>query len=403
LACDACDAGAWVGPAPAGHDVWCESCQTAAALPAAPSGQRCERCDAPFSPAPRFVELWGELQHLDAVLGAWAGDVAPLAAILPERPRHLTDLSPPESLAGDPPARRALLNAVRQGDWHAALAAPDDRDPDARARAARAIAHERLGEREAAIAEWGRALEAGEDARARLARGALLARAGQLDAAARDLALAGERFEARWDRAVVALQQATAADAVMPAPDVLASARSEAGEASEYWSDPTIGRLLWTLLVERALARRGAKEVAPLSEADLAALRGAEQEFEHATFWDRAMQLMGWARLGALEDVARIAAPLAREQAAALLVEPALSGAPLLAVTQAVAAARTAMDMGDPVEARHDNHDAFARDDLRRFRIPCAACGRGTIGIEETAELPEPLELSPEGPGRGEG
>jgi len=44
------------------------------------------------------------------------------------------------------------------------------------------------------------------------------------------------------------------------------------------------------------------------------------------------------------------------------------------------------MDMGDPVEARHDIHDAFARDDLRRFRIPCAACGRGSVGIDETAE-----------------
>jgi phage terminase large subunit GpA-like protein len=44
------------------------------------------------------------------------------------------------------------------------------------------------------------------------------------------------------------------------------------------------------------------------------------------------------------------------------------------------------MDTGDPVEARHDIATAFARDDLRRFRIPCAACGRGTVGIEETAE-----------------
>ena len=45
---------------------------------------------------PRFVELWGELQHLDAVLGAWAGDPQPLATLLPERPRFVTDLADPE-------------------------------------------------------------------------------------------------------------------------------------------------------------------------------------------------------------------------------------------------------------------------------------------------------------------
>ena len=377
-----------MGPSPAGHDVWCESCQTAASLPSAPAGQRCARCTAPHTAAPRFVELWGELQHLDAVLAAWAGDAATLASILPERPRYVTDLAPPEPHPEDPAHRRAKLDAVRHGDWHGVLAAPDD--PDARACAARAIAHERLHAHDVAIIEWTRALEAGENVRARLARGALHARAGRRDEAARDLALAGDSYEARWDRAALALETAVASGAA-PDPDSLQRARAEVGEASAYWSDPTVGRLLWTLLVERELARREEASGGKLDERTAAALRAAEAEFEHATFWDRAMQLLGWARLGALEDVARVAAPLAREQAAALLVEPALSGAPLLAVTQSVAAARTAMDMGDPVEARHDIHDAFAREDLRRFRIPCAACGRGTIGIEETAELQDPV------------
>jgi hypothetical protein len=167
-------------------------------------------------------------------------------------------------------------------------------------------------------------------------------------------------------------------------------ARDEAGEPSAYWSDPTVGRLLWTLLVERVLTPQLEASGRPgTTNVLLEPLRAAEAEFESDTFWDRAMQLLGWARLGALEDVARIAAPLAREQSAALLDEPSLTGAPLLGVTQAVAAARSAMDMGDPVEARHDIHDAFARDDLRRFRIPCAACGRGSIGIDETAEAAE--------------
>jgi len=26
------------------------------------------------------------------------------------------------------------------------------------------------------------------------------------------------------------------------------------------------------------------------------------------------------------------------------------------------------------------------RGDLRRFRVPCAACGRGTVGVDETVE-----------------
>ena len=391
LACDACGAGAWVGSTANGHAVWCESCQTAALLAAAPTGQRCARCGAPYSPAPRFVELWGELQQLDAVLGAWAGDLAPLAAILPERPRHLTDLTPPELRDGDSPALRERLAAVRRGDWRAVLAGAEDADP--RSLAACAIAHERLGEYPEAVAAWDRVLAAGEDERARLARGSLLARTGRHEDAAHDLSAAGDSFAARWDRAALTLEQVVAKSGGVPEAATLLRARTEAGEASAYWSDPTVGRLLWTLLVEHALAQQAALDgPADPGEGVLASLRAAETQFEHATFWDRAMQLAGWARLGALEDVARVASPLAREQSAALLDEPALTGAPLLAVTQAVAAARTAMDLGDPVEARHDIHDALMREDLRRFRIPCAACGKGTVGVEETSESPEPEE-----------
>ncbi len=180
---------------------------------------------------------------------------------------------------------------------------------------------------------------------------------------------------------------AAAGDA-LPDAGALLRARAEAGEASAYWSDPTIGRLLWSLLIERAAAH-GAGPAAPLAESGRAVLRSAESEFEHATFWDRAMMLVGWARLGAHDEAVRLAAPLAREQSAALLDEPALHGTPLVSVTRAVAAARAAMDMGDPVEARHTIAEAFAREDLRRFRIPCARCGRGSIGVDETFEPAE--------------
>lgn len=387
LACDACDAGAWVGPRADGYDVWCESCQSAWTLEATPgAGVRCERCNVPLGAWPRFVELWGELQHLDAVLGAWAGDANALLAILPERPRFLTDLTPPPVRADDPPARAARLAALRRGAWRAVLDAPSDADP--RALAACAIAHERSGDSASAIASWDAVLAVGENARARLARGALRARAGQLAEAAADLALAGETFEAHWNRAAAMLHEAVRSGEGLPDAGVLWRARGEAGQASDHWSDPTVGRLLWSLLVERELARVSGA-TATLEAPARAALRAAEAEFEHVTFWDRAMVLAGWTRLGASDEAARVAAPLAREQAAVLLDEPSLSGTALLGVTQAVAAARSAMDMGDPVEARHALAEAFAREDLRRFRIPCGACGRGTLGIEETAEVEE--------------
>jgi hypothetical protein len=384
LACDACGAGAWLGSGAGGFDAWCEACQTPQRLDAAPTpGARCVRCGAPLAVLPRFVELWGELQHLDAVLGAWAGDGTPLATLLPERPRFVTDLTPPAPAPGDPPARLALLAAVARGDWRAVLAAPPD--ACARAHAARAIAHERLGEVAGALAAWDAVLAAGEDARARLARGSLLARAGRHAAAAADLAVAGVGFEARWDRAALLVHEVVAAGAGPPDAARLARARAEVGAASDYWSDPTVGRLLWTLQVERELARPGAG-AGELPDEARAALRAAESELEHDTFWDRALLLVGWVRLGALDEAARIAAPLARRQSAALLDEPALAGRALGDVARALAAARSAMDAGDPVGALREIAAAFARDDLRRFRIPCAACGRGTVGIEETAE-----------------
>ena len=389
LACDGCEAGAWVGPGADGFDVWCESCQTPLRLPSQPTaGSRCPRCSVAVFALPRFVELWGELQHLDAVLSAWAGDAQPLATLLPERPRFLTDLDPPAPEPQDSPALAACLAAAAQGAYRALVAmAPDEVPDDPRAHAARAIAYERTGDASAALAEWDVVLSTPDlapeaEARAHLARGSLLARAGREAAAATDLEGAGSSVAARWTRAALLVHAAISQHAGLPDAGVLLRARAQAGEASAYWSDPTIGRLLWSLLVERALAAQG-PQGAPLPDATRAALRAAEAEFEHSTFWDRAMMLVGWVRLGVQDEAARIAGPLAREAAAGLLDEPALHGQPLVDMTRAVVESRTAMDMGDPGEARHAIAPAFARADLRRFRIPCASCGRGTIGIEE--------------------
>src|SRR5262245_6459246 len=179
-----------------GFDAWCEACQHAQSLAAAADdASRCERCGARLPAAPRFVELWGMLQHLDAVLAAWAGDATPLATLLPERPMFLTDLTPPVAAPDDPAALRTQLAALARGEWSAVVAAPAvSGTAGMRAHAARAIAHERAGDPAAAIAAWGVVLAAGEDERAHLARGALLARAGRLDEAAKDLERAGDSF-----------------------------------------------------------------------------------------------------------------------------------------------------------------------------------------------------------------
>ena len=403
-----------MGAAAIGFDAWCEACQLAQVLPGSPrAGARCMRCGTRLVAAPRFPELWGMLQQLDAVLAAWAGDAVPLATLLPERPVFLTDLTPPDARADDPDALRTQLAALARGDWHAVLAATIDgtrAEPGSpsevaraepgvlsevaranhaslsnvaraghgvRSDAARAIAHERAGDPTAAIAAWDRVLATGEDERARLARGSLLARARRHAEAAADLRRAGDSFAARWSRAALLVYAATEDPAGALDAGLLARARAEAGEASAFWSDPTVGRLVWSRLVERARI---------VNDADRARLRAAERELEHDTFWDRALLLVGWVRVGVPEEAARVAASLARDEARALAAEPALTGTPLRDVANAVARTIAAIDAGEPRRARDAIAGALAREDLRRFHLPCAACGRGSIGIDEVRE-----------------
>ncbi len=384
VACDRCDAAVWTGPDGARVVAWCEACQVPRTLDA---DRACPECDAPLAVEPRFVELWGGLQQLDAVLAAWRGDARALATLLPERPRFVTDLDPPAPRAGDPPALRALLEACAHGDYRSVLTDRSATDP--RAHAARAIAFERLRDPAAAIAAWDAVLAHDEDARARLARGALHALAGHWDAADADLARAGASFPARWDRASLALHRAIVERDGFPDADTLAAARTEAGPASAYWSDPTVGRLVWSLVVERTLAGRPAPLA--VSEPDThARVRAAEATFEHATFWDRAMQVVGWWRLGAAREVARLAAPLADAQAAEVLAEPALRGVALAEVAAILRAVRSAGADGDPAAAQRLLAPAVARADLQRFRIPCRHCGMGTVGVDGVEEPESP-------------
>jgi len=388
VGCDACGAGGAIGPragpGPASRDAWCEACQRGEVVTAAGSPSGCARCGAPLSlEAPRFLEAFGMAQELAAVVAAWGGEPASLRTLLPERPRFLSDLTPPPADAADASRAAAALAELAAGAFAKArpgLVAWTEAAPgEARAWEARAIAEERLGDAAGAEESWSRALACRDAPRARLARGVLRARRGALAEAGADLSRAGEGHEARWNRAALRVVHAVAVTPGLPAGEVLAAARAEAGPVSDYWSDFTVGRLLWTLLVERALARRAAG--APICPEERV-LRAAEREFEHDTFWDRAMILHGYASLGMRAEEASVAAPLAAARAGALAAEPFLRARGAEALRDATERAAASVLAGDPAGAGPALDFLLTREDLRRYGVPCAACGRGLLRAE---------------------
>lgn len=398
LTCDACGAGGAIGPREDGAcDAWCEACQRGQVVPRVPSEvtPACERCGGPLSlDAPRFLEAFGAVQDLAAVVAAWRGDAAPLKALLPERPRFLTDLTPPAPASDDAPEVKDGLAALRAG--HAAAALPvlvawSSRHTDrAHLWEARAIAEERLGDPATAEESWSRAVAATGGSRTRLARGVLRARRADFDGAREDFHRAGDSREARWNRAALSIVEAVAITPGLPSESLIEAARREAGEASSYWSDPTIGRLMWSLLVERAEARRraGASECP-----DERVLRAAAGLFEHDTFWDRAMVLSGYAALGMRADATAIAAPLAVERARPFAAEPFLRARGAEAIRGAAEEVLGAVERGDADQTAAALAPLTARDDLRQYAVPCAACGRGLVradAIEETEEATRP-------------
>lgn len=389
VGCDRCDAGGWIGRREAAVDAWCEGCQRGAVLAGdAGAGSRCGACGQPLTLAePRFLELYGELQNLGAVLSAWDGEVGPLAALLPDRPRFLTDLNPPPPRSQDASAAREALATLARGEFTAARALLEQavaRTPgDARLHFALGIAAQRLGEQAVAEAAFGRALAGAESAAARVARGTLRAWRGEFAGAREDFARAGDRREGRWNRAALLLVEAVTTTGGLPASEVVQAARREAGEPSPYWSEHTVGRLLWTLLVERAAARAGSGAPECPDERTLGA---AERELEFDTFWDRALVVEGYARLGLARETEAAASSLALERALALLGEPCVAGEagrPLAAALERVAAAVKA---GEPAVALAAVQEIARREDLRRFRVPCLRCGHGTLGVDRVEE-----------------
>jgi tetratricopeptide (TPR) repeat protein len=390
VACDACDSASWIGAAGGAFAAWCEACQQGVALAASTAshdGATCPRCGRMLTlSAPRFVEIYGELQNLAAVLAAWDGDPEPLAELLPDRPRFLTDLTPDAPASSDEPEVRDALLALTAGAYAEArtqLEALERSRADARLSRALAIALERTGDLAGAEAALDRALAADDTPRMRLQRGALRARRADFAAAREDLARAGDDFEARWDRAALGLLEAVSVTPGLPARESIDAARREAGEPSSYWSDHTIGRLLWSLLAGRARSR-SVMELSPCPDART--LRAAEVELEFDTFWDRAMVLEGYARLALAEDAARVAAPLALALIRQLAAEPSLASDSAGSIATVFDAAVHAISRGRPGGACDAILGLLKRADLQHYRVPCRHCGRGSIGVDQIEE-----------------
>jgi hypothetical protein len=224
-------------------------------------------------------------------------------------------------------------------------------------------------------------LAAGEDERARLARGALLARAGRLDEAAQDL----ERPAARSRRAGAARRCSSPRRSTAARRTPRRSrARAPSGEPAAYWSDPTVGRLLFSLLVSRALAT-DESEPRHASDAERARLRAAERQLEHDTFWDRALVLVGWVRVGAPDEAARVAS-----RSRAPRRERSRPNRRWPARRSRESRWRSAMRAARSRRAsRPGASGARGRTRARRPRAlphPCGRCGRGTVGVDEVLE-----------------
>jgi tetratricopeptide (TPR) repeat protein len=389
VACDHCDAGAWIGCSGERCDGWCEACQNTQPVSAYVPHPTCTRCGSPLTlDAPRFEELYGALQDLVAVLEAWGEDPGRLTPLVPERPRFLTDLSPPEPRPDDAPATRSAFEALRAGAFADArrelerlLTAEAVRRPDPRIGLALGIARQQMGDLAGAEAAFDLAVAAEPDDRqSRLDRGALRARRGDFTGAQEDFARAGDGREARWNRAARIVLEAVASGLGLPDARRLDAARAEAGEPSSYWSDHTVGRLLFTALVERARAR-GTDPCA-----DARTLRAAERELEFDTFDDRALVLLGYATLELADDAARVAAPLVAASIARLAAEPYARGEAGRWLAAALVMADSATRAGRPADALATLRPLLERDDLRRYRFPCARCGIGTIGVERVED-----------------
>jgi tetratricopeptide (TPR) repeat protein len=267
------------------------------------------------------------------------------------------------------PAETALAAAIHDA---ARDVAPSDL---ARWHLALGVARQRRGDLAGAERSFGEALAIDPAlVAARLDRGALRARQGDWVGAREDFDHGGDGREGRWNRAALSVLESIASRREAPSPALMTMARAEVEPQSEYWSEHTVGRLVWTAIVERALADRASFSID--------ALRAAEKEMEFDTFWDRALVLHGYARLGASDDLARVATPLVESLATDLLSQPAVRGTAGRELRPPIETARGKAAAGDPRGAHAALSPLLGREDLRHYRVPCLHCGQGSIGVD---------------------
>jgi hypothetical protein len=136
-----------------------------------------------------------------------------------------------------------------------------------------------------------------------------------------------------------------------------------------------VERLLWTLLVERTLAQLPDGPGLDERTRDAAgALLGS------GAFLDRALVLRGYAQLGLGREAAAVATRLGVTLAGELGREPFLHSPPAAPLAAALLRAAQALDGGGTPEALRELRALLEREDVRNQRVPCARCGRGTVG-----------------------
>jgi hypothetical protein len=381
VACDHCDAAWTIGESDGGTRAWCESCQDERWVQGERVASACDACGAALAfGAPRFVELWGRLQNIAAVLAAIDGDPVPLGRLLPERPRFLTDLDPPNPTREDDADARAALDALAFGDLRARAGCSRRSSRDRasrRTRGAGSPSPPSAPARSTWPSAYDHVLAEVEDPASRLARGALRARRGDVAGARADSDRAGDAREARWNRgALMALDALRAEGDAAPRAVGAGARRGGSAVAVLERADDRPARV-------RPRGRAPARTRARLEPSDVKDLEDAAAELEFETFWDRALVIHGWALLGQRAPAVENGMPVVVDLVAKLAREPALRGPALRDVAAAVTAP---IDVARLADARARFDALLRRDDLRRYRIPCRRCGRGSLGVDGVDE-----------------
>jgi hypothetical protein len=146
---------------------------------------------------------------------------------------------------------------------------------------------------------------------------------------------------------------------------------------SDYWSEPTVGRLLWTLLVERARERPTPARCARASRSSSSTPSGTAPLVAH-----------GYAAAGLSSEFTRVARPA-----------PASCWPPWRASRRSAHARGARESRPGSWRARGGGPGAAARRGAggrvrgcsgapicARYRVPCGACGRGSIGVDALEE-----------------